>query len=42
MTPQPGQQTIEIHILSNISRSNDNQIIKYGQLIEYNKISILL
>ena len=42
MTPQPGQQRIEIHILSNISRSNDNQIIKYGQLIEYNKISILL
>ena len=35
MTSRSGQQTIAIHILPNISRSKDNQIIKLGQLIEY-------
>ena len=35
MTSQPGQQTITIHILSNISRSKGNQTMKLGQLIEY-------
>ena len=40
MTSQPGQQTIAIHILHNISRSNDNQIMKFGQLIEYNMRNI--
>ena len=34
MTSQPGQQTITIYILTNISRSKDNQAMKYGQLIE--------
>ena len=30
------------HILANISRSKDNQAMKFGQLIEYNKINIFL
>ena len=34
MTSQPAQQTIAIYILTNISRSKDNQAMKYGQLIE--------
>ena len=36
MKSQPGQQTILIHILSNISRSKGNQTMKFGQSIEYN------
>ena len=36
MTSQPGQQTIAIHILPNISRNKGNQAMKFGQLIEYN------
>ena len=35
MTSQTGQQIITIHILSNISRSKDNQAMKFDQLIEY-------
>ena len=42
MTSQSGQQTITIHILHNISRSNGNQKIKHGQLIEYIKTNIFL
>ena len=34
--------TTTIHILLNISRSQGNQAIKFGQLIEYNKINIFL
>ena len=30
MTLQPGSQKITIHILSNISRSKDNQAMKFG------------
>ena len=37
MTSQSGLQTIAIHILPNISQSKDNQTMKFGQLIEYNK-----
>ena len=37
MTSQPGSQTLTIHILPTISRGKGNQIIKFGQLIEYNK-----
>ena len=33
MMSQPGQQIIAIHIFPNISRSNGNQKIKFGQLI---------
>ena len=32
MTSQPGKQTIAIHILPNISRSEGNQTKKLGQL----------
>ena len=42
MMSQPGKQRIAIHILPNISRSKDNQAIKFGQLIEYNMKNILL
>ena len=42
MTPQPGQQTIAIHILFNILRSKGGQVTKFGQLIEYNMRSIFL
>ena len=40
MTSQPACQIIVIHILSNISRSKDNQTMKYGQLIDYNMRNI--
>ena len=33
MTSQTGQQIMTIHILPNISRSKDNQTMKYGPLI---------
>ena len=36
MTSQPGQKTIAIHILLNISRSKGNQTMKFIQLIVYN------
>ena len=34
MTPQTGQQIITVHILPNISRSKDNETIKFRQLIK--------
>ena len=40
MTSQTRKQKITIKILSGISRSKDNQEIKFGQLIEYNMKSI--
>ena len=36
MTSQADKQIIGIHILSNISRSKDNQGMKFGHPIEYN------
>ena len=36
MTSQPGKQTITIHILPHISRSEGNQTMRFGQSIEYN------
>ena len=36
MTSQTGTQTITVHILQDISRSNGNQTMKFGQLIENN------
>ena len=42
MTSQPGEQTIAIHIMSNISRSKGNQAIKFGQLLEYNMRNIFV
>ena len=35
MTSQPRKQTMAIHILPNISRIKGNQIMKFGQLIQY-------
>ena len=42
MTSQPGLQPIAIHILPNISQSQSNQTMKFGQLIEYIKRNIFL
>ena len=42
MTSQPGSQTIAIHILPNTSRSKSNQLMKFGQLIEYNMRNIFV
>ena len=42
MTSQPGQQTIAIHILSNISRSKGNQTMKSGQLVQYNERNVFV
>ena len=36
MTSQTGQTIITIHTLLNFSKSIDNQVMKFGQLIEYN------
>ena len=36
MTSQAGKQTISVCILPKISRSKDNQTMKFGQIIEYN------
>ena len=42
MTSQPGQQTVAIYILPNISRSKSNQIMKLSQSIAYNKRNIFI
>ena len=42
MTSQFGKQTITINILPNISRSKDNHVMKFGQLIEYNMRNIFM
>ena len=42
MSSQPEKQTTTIHIFPNISRSNDNQRMKFDQLIEHNRINIFL
>ena len=42
MTPQPGKETIAIHISPNIVRSKGNQTIKFGHLIEYSMRNIFL
>ena len=42
MTSQPGQKTMAIHILPNISGSKSNQAMKLGQSIDYNKRNIFL
>ena len=36
MTSQPGQQTVALHILTNISRSKVNPTMEFSQLVEYN------
>ena len=42
MTLKPKKQTVTMHILPYILRSKDNQIVKFGQLIEYNMRTIFL
>ena len=42
MTSQPGQQTITIHILPNISQSKGNHILKLDWVIEYKNWNIFL
>ena len=42
MTSKPGKQTIAIHTLPNIPKSNSNQTMTFGQLIEYNMRNIFL
>ena len=42
MTSQDGTQTITINILLDITKSKDNQNMKFGQLIDYNVRNIFL
>ena len=42
MTSQPASQTAAIHIFTNTSRTKDNQVMKFGQLIKYNMRNIFL
>ena len=42
MTPQSGKQTIAVHILLNVSKSKDNETMKFDQLIKYNMRKIFL
>ena len=42
MTSQIKQQIIIIHILPNISRSKNNQAMKFGQKINYSLRNIFL
>ena len=42
MTSQPGSETITIQKLLNISRSKDNQAMRFGHLIENNMRNIFL
>ena len=41
-TSQTWQQVIKMHKLPNILRSNDNQVMKFGQLMKYNLKIIFL
>ena len=42
LTSRPGSQAIVMHIFPNISRSEDNETIKFGQLMECNMRNIFL
>ena len=42
MTSHPGEQTIVMYILTNISRSKSNKAMKFGHLIGYNTRNIFL
>ena len=42
LTSEPGQQTITMYILPNISRSKGKHTLKFGQLIEYNNKNVFL
>ena len=41
MTSQTSQETFAIHILTNIPRSKGSPVMKFGQLIEYNRKNIV-
>ena len=42
MTSQPGKQRIAINTWHSISKSKENQTMKFGQLIEYNVRNVFL
>ena len=42
ITLQTWKKAVAIHILTNISRSEDNHTSKFGQLIEYNMKNIFV
>ena len=42
MTSQPGKQTITTYLLPNISQIKGKHAMKFGQVIEDNKINIFL
>ena len=42
MMPQTGQQMIAIQTVPNISRTNSNQAMNFGQLTEYNTRNVFL
>ena len=42
MMSQTGQQIMTKHALSNISKSNDNKTMKFGQLTQYDVVNIFL
>ena len=42
VTSKAGKEIVEMHILPNISISEDNQTMAFGQLIEYNIRNIFL
>ena len=42
MMSQPGQHTVTIYILPNISRNKNSRTMKFGQLIEYNQRNIFI
>ena len=42
MTSNTGQQIITIHILPNISKSKENQAMKFGQIMKYSMRNISL
>ena len=42
MISQTWQQVITMHILSNISRSKDNQKMSFGRLLVYNMRNVFL
>ena len=42
MKPKAGQQIVTIHILPSISRSEGNNTIKFGHLIEHDMRNIFL
>ena len=37
MTSQAGQQMIPIHMITNVSRSEGNQAMKFGQFTKYSE-----